>query len=48
MGRGKGIPIEIKQKIAKHFVENGFNKRSKREAREIFEKMSNSERFFSQ
>ena len=46
MGRGKGIPIQIKRKIAKHFEENGFNKRSKREARKMIEDLSNSERFF--
>ena len=46
MGRGKGIPIEIRRKIAKHFEENGFNKRSKREAREIFENMTNTDRTF--
>ena len=46
MGRGKGIPIQIKRKIAKHFEENGFNKRSRLEARIIYENCTNSDRFF--
>ena len=46
MGRGKGIPIEIKKKIAEFFNENGFNKKTRKAAREIYEDSSKSGRYF--
>jgi len=45
MGRGKGIPIEIRRKIAEYFEEHGFNEESKLAAREMYEKLSKSDRF---
>ena len=47
MGRGKGIPIEIRRKIAKHFEENGFDEKTRKQAREIYENSSNSKRDFA-
>ena len=38
--RGQGYPIEIKRKIAEHFAENGYNKKSRKVANEIYAKMS--------
>ena len=35
--RGKGIPIEIRIKIARYFEEHGFDKDSKLAARKMYE-----------
>ena len=40
--RGKGIPFHIRKKIAEHFEENGFDKRSRRSAEEIYDELSKS------
>ena len=45
MGRGEGIPIEIRTKIARYFEEHGYGKESILAAREIYEKLSKSDRF---
>ena len=43
-GRGNGIPMNIKQRIAQHFKDNGFNKRSRLSAEELYYEISNSEK----
>ena len=43
--RGKGIPIEIRIKIARYFEEHGFDKKSRLAAREMYEELSKSDRF---
>ena len=45
MGRGQGIPIEIRRKIAKYFEEHGYDEESKLAAREMYEELSKSDRF---
>ena len=45
--RGKGIPIEIRIKIARYFEEHGFDKDSKLAARKMYEELSKSDRFIS-
>ena len=45
--RGKGIPIEIRIKIARYFEEHGFDKNSKLAAREMYKELSKSDRFIS-
>ena len=45
MGRGAGIPIEIKKKLAEHFEKNGFTKKSRLEAQTLYESLSNSDRY---
>ena len=45
MGRGKGIPIEIRKQIAQYFEENGWDEESKLGARDLYEKLSKSDRF---
>ena len=44
MGRGKGIPLEIKRKIAQHFDEHGFNKSARKSAQDMYDKMSETPR----
>ena len=38
MGRGPGIPVEIKQAIAQIFDELGYTKKARREARKFHTK----------
>ena len=45
MGRGQGIPIEIRRKIAKYFEEHGYDEESKLAAREMYAELSKSDRF---
>ena len=47
MGKGRGIPIEIRIKIARYFEEHGFDKNSKLAAREMYKELSKSDRFIS-
>ena len=47
MGRGEGIPIEIRKKIAQYFEEHGFDAASKLAARKIYEELSKSNRFLN-
>ena len=46
MGKGGGerIPLDIKVKIAKHFEANGFNKRTRLSAEEMYYELSRSSR----
>ena len=44
MGRGAGIPIDIRIKLAKHFQDNGYNKKSRAAAQKLYEELSKSER----
>ena len=42
--RGKGFPVEIKRKIAENFAEHGYNKQSRKEAQQIYGKMTGTDR----
>ena len=42
MGRGKGIPLEIKIEIAKIFEKDGFNAQTRISAEELYDKLSKS------
>ena len=47
MGKGRGIPIEIRIQIARYFEEHGFDKKSKLAAREMYKELSKSDKFIS-
>ena len=47
MGRGAGIPIEFKKKLAEHFEKNGFTRKSRKEAQTLYESLSNSDRYLT-
>ena len=42
--RGKGFPVEIKRKIAENFAEHGYNKQSRKEAQQIYGRMTGTDR----
>ena len=43
-GAGERIPLDIKVKIARHFEANGFNKRTRLSAEEMYYELSKSSR----
>ena len=47
MGKGRGIPMEIRIQIARYFEEHGFDKKSKLAAREMYKELSKSDKFIS-
>ena len=43
-GAGERVPLNIKVKIARHFEANGFNKRTRLSAEEMYYELSKSSR----
>ena len=46
--RGEGISVEIKRKIAEHFTEHRYNKKSRTEAQKIYAEMAKTDRKLNQ
>ena len=38
-GRGAGIPVELKKKLAEHFEANGYTRKSRTEAPTLYENL---------
>ena len=45
MGKGAGIPTDLKIKIARHFEDNGYTKKSRLDAQSLYKTHAKSDRF---